>query len=120
MSSLFPFVSVPAKSTVDLRREHPCLFKAMITVASWQNRSLQNRRGEDLTRDLTFRLLIEGEKSLDLLQAMLVRWIWYVISSLSCVWSELKYHPGTIATLPRDYKVPISGSWLLLSWLTWD
>jgi len=76
MSMFFPFVTPPKGSVTVLQSNHPCLLKAMILAASYQNRSLQLRRGAALTEELAKRLLIDGEKSRDILQALLLTIAW--------------------------------------------
>ncbi|KAJ5597050.1 hypothetical protein N7450_003508 [Penicillium hetheringtonii] len=77
MSMFFPFVTPPKGSVAVLQSNYPCLLKAMILAASYQNRSLQLRRGAALTEELAKRLLIDGEKSRDILQALLLTIAWY-------------------------------------------
>lgn len=76
LSIYFPFVTPPNEPAPILQRNHPCLFKAMVLAASYQNRSLQVRRGAALTEELAKRLLIDGEKSRDILQALLISIAW--------------------------------------------
>lgn len=77
LSIYFPFVTPPNEPVSVLQCNHPCLFKAMVMAASYQNRSLQMQRGAALTEDLSKRLLIDGEKSRDILQALLLSIAWY-------------------------------------------
>lgn len=76
LSIFFPFVTPPNKPVSVLRQSHPCLFKAMVVAASYQNRALQIRRGAALTEELAKRLLIDGEKTRDILQALLITIAW--------------------------------------------
>ncbi|KAJ5089075.1 tRNA processing endoribonuclease [Penicillium argentinense] len=41
LSIHFPFVTPPNKPVPELQTNHPCLFKAMVMAASYQNRALQ-------------------------------------------------------------------------------
>lgn len=76
LSIFFPFVTPPNEPASVLRHNHPCLFKAMVVASSYQNRALQIRRGAALTEELAKRLLIDGEKTRDILQALLISIAW--------------------------------------------
>ncbi|KAJ5291799.1 hypothetical protein N7478_001050 [Penicillium angulare] len=57
--------------------ERPFLFKAMVMVASYRNRPFQHQMGTKLTEEVGKRLLVDGERSLDLLQGLLIHIAWY-------------------------------------------
>lgn len=78
----FPFVVIPPEATSkSLRRDRPVLWKAILTAASCHNPPRQEAMGRDLMEEFTKRLLLGAEKSLDLLQALLVHLAWSVSSS---------------------------------------
>ena len=78
MTEQFPFVVLPPDSTVQsLQRERPLLLKAIMVAASHENLDRQLVLGSKLIENLTSRLLFRAEKSLDLLQALLVLIAWY-------------------------------------------
>lgn len=79
MAPQFPFVVIPPDSTAEgLRREKPMLWKAVMTAASYHKPIRQEAMGWKLMEEFSTRLLMKAEKSLDLLQAMLVHLAWLV------------------------------------------
>jgi hypothetical protein len=75
----FPFVVIPPDhSAAELRSKRPALYGAIIVAASFSSIRTQTAYGEELLRYLTEKLLMKGEKSLELLQALLVYTAWYV------------------------------------------
>ena len=78
MTQQFPFVVIPSDNTSQhLHHERPLIWKAIVVAASHENSSRQLALGDELMEDLTTRLLFKAEKSLDLLQALLVFIAWY-------------------------------------------
>ena len=78
MTEQFPFVVVAPESTPQsLQRERPLLWKAISVAASHENLHRQLALGSQLMENLTTRLLFGVEKSLDLLQALLIFTAWY-------------------------------------------
>jgi len=79
MTEYFPFVIVPAGTrTQDLRDDKPFLFATIMLAASRKKLSLEEMTGSRLMEYLGVRMLLNGEKSLDLLQGLLVYLAWYV------------------------------------------
>ena len=77
MTEQFPFVVIDSDSTSQsLHNERPLLWKAIMVAASHGNSDRQMALGATLLEDLTTRLLLKAEKSLDLLQALLVFIAW--------------------------------------------
>lgn len=76
MGGAFPFVVVPRQSIQTLRSNRPYLLKAVVTAAAHKNRELQRLRAVDFITSLSRAILIDGEKSLDILQALLVHLAW--------------------------------------------
>jgi hypothetical protein len=54
------------------------LWKAILTAASCLKPSRQEAMGQELMEEFSTRLLLHGEKSLDLLQALLIHIAWLV------------------------------------------
>ncbi|KAL1625116.1 hypothetical protein SLS56_007461 [Neofusicoccum ribis] len=78
MFRYFPFVVIPPEVTVTtLRKTKPSLLKAVVVVTSIQDLARQRALGHALMSDFTTKLLIEGKRSVDLLQGILVWLAWY-------------------------------------------
>jgi hypothetical protein len=74
----FPFVLVPPKMTIDaLRRERPVLLLAVLTAAANRNCKLQTRLELELRETLSKKILVDCEKSIDVLQGLLVYLAYY-------------------------------------------
>ena len=103
MARQFPFVVIPPNSTSEiLRAERPMLWKAILTAASCLKPSRQEAMGQELIEEFSTRLLLHGEKSLDLLQALLIHIAWLVnplstMSSSDCLRHCTLSHPLTPA-----------------------
>ncbi|KAH9206531.1 hypothetical protein DL95DRAFT_469557 [Leptodontidium sp. 2 PMI_412] len=83
-ASQLPFVVIPTDATSEnLRRERPMLWKAVMTAASYHNALRQEALGWKLMEEFASRILLRAEKSLDLLQALLVHLTWYHYHSVS-------------------------------------
>ena len=77
MQQYFPFVAIdPVAGPQKYRSEHPFLFRACLAAASHTDPALQLPLGEDLLRYVGECMLVRGEKSLDLLQGLLVFVAW--------------------------------------------
>ena len=77
MTQQFPFVVIAAESTSQsLQHEKPLLWKAIMVAASHEKSDRQLALGSKLMEDLTTRLLLGVERSLDLLQALLIFIAW--------------------------------------------
>lgn len=73
----FPYVLLPEDTSVfQLRSDRPFLLQAILTVASWKNRVRQLILEEELLRDLGVRFFTKGEKTLEILQGLLVYLAW--------------------------------------------
>ena len=83
MAEQFPFVVIqPNYTSQSLHHDRPLLSKAIIVAASHENSDRQMALGADLMENLTTRLLFRAEKSLDILQALLILIAWYEYSAL--------------------------------------
>jgi hypothetical protein len=79
-ASHFPFVLVPPKWTLDsLRRERPFLLLSILSFAAHQNEKLQHRLELELRESLSKKVIVHCEKSLDLLQGVLLYLAWYIL-----------------------------------------
>jgi hypothetical protein len=77
MSRYFPFVLIPKSATVsELSQSNPMVLKAIFVTASWENSSLQKALELEYVKTLTKRIYLDGEKSLDLLQSLLIYLAW--------------------------------------------
>ena len=75
----FPFVLIPHISASEFQKDRPFLFKTIAVAAGYQY-STRPMSSEhlvvDILRELSERVLIKGEKNLDLLQGVLVIIAW--------------------------------------------
>jgi hypothetical protein len=79
MTPQFPFVIIPAETTIDvLRKEKPFLLLAILTATSYNDQSLQRQLGNEVKQYIGNRMIVNGETSLDLLQGLLIYLAWYV------------------------------------------
>lgn len=79
MAHHIPFVVLPPFSTSeDLRRDKPVLWKAIVVAASYAQPDRQEALGWKFMEEITTRILLKAEKSLDLLQGILVHLCWFV------------------------------------------
>jgi hypothetical protein len=77
MARHFPYVVIPESvSASDLAHNNPMLLHAVLVTSSWRDRNLQRTLEEAYTKDLCTKMIIEGEKSLDMLQSLLVYLTW--------------------------------------------
>lgn len=77
MNGYFPFVVIPPlQGIIQFRQERPFLFRACIAAAAHTDPPLQMRLGEDLLKYIGERMLLCTEKSLDMLQGLLVLIAW--------------------------------------------
>ncbi|EXJ53548.1 uncharacterized protein A1O5_13219 [Cladophialophora psammophila CBS 110553] len=78
MNIHFPFVVIPPQATAAaLREEMPFLFRTCITAAAQADPLLLRQMADDLMRYIGDRMLMKGDKSIDLLQGLLVFSTWY-------------------------------------------
>ena len=77
MAEQFPFVVIrPDSTSQSLHHERPMLWKAIMVAASHKDSDRQSALGARLVEDLVTRLLFRAEKSLELLQALLILIAW--------------------------------------------
>jgi hypothetical protein len=74
----FPFVIISPNTTLNFfRRDTPFLFLAVMATMMFDNPFLQSRLGEELRNQVFRRMLFGCEKSLELLQGLLIYAAWY-------------------------------------------
>ncbi|KIY01332.1 uncharacterized protein Z520_02884 [Fonsecaea multimorphosa CBS 102226] len=76
-TKFFPFVVVdPGTDAATLRRDKPALFLAVVTACLEADHTIQRRLGSELKRIISERVVIRNERSIELLQALLVHLSW--------------------------------------------
>lgn len=90
LAPLYPLVSVPISSTwQSLQSGRPALFRAIITAASTSTQpAISARMFRDTAQFLAEKVVVAGQKSLDLIQALLVLSTWHLPPS---TFTELKF-----------------------------
>jgi hypothetical protein len=84
MANYFPFVVIPSNTTAQqLRISKPFLFLSVMAVSSYQKTGRKTTLSAEIMRRLSEQMLFKGEKSLDLLQGVLVYAEWFVLYYLS-------------------------------------
>lgn len=82
----FPFITVPkALQSHEMARTTPFLLLAILTVCSTRRPRLHRRTEERFRRILSEKVIVQGQKSLEYVQGLLVYLAWYVISPRSAV-----------------------------------
>lgn len=73
----FPFIIIPDTMSADLlRSERPWLYKSVMMVAYQDDRYRQIEISKQFLMDISAAMLLRGEKSLDMLQGMIVYNVW--------------------------------------------
>ena len=73
MCAYSPFVVIPEEATIgSLRHDQPFLLYAILAVASREEQGLQSMLERSLRERLLKTVMIEAEKTIDLLQAFLI------------------------------------------------
>ena len=79
MAELFPFVVIPDSVTLEeLAQNKPFLLQVILTIASVVDSVRQARMAQDVIEYLSEHMPIRAEKSLDLLQGLLIYIAWFV------------------------------------------
>ena len=74
----FPFVLLsPEDTSESLRHDKPFLFLSIVAVTSYENPQLQRRLAQEIQKQIASRMVVNNERSLDLLQGLLVHLAWY-------------------------------------------
>jgi hypothetical protein len=78
MALHLPAVVFPQGTTAaDIRNTRPILFHAIMSVASSETPNTQRRLVKDLMQIFADKIIIEGEKSLELVQSLMISVVWY-------------------------------------------
>ncbi|KAI0855821.1 hypothetical protein F4860DRAFT_495207 [Xylaria cubensis] len=78
MATHLPAVVFPPGTTAaDIRRTQPILYLAIMSVASSETPNLQRLLVKELMQIFADKLIIQGEKSLELVQSIMVSVVWY-------------------------------------------
>ncbi|EXJ87163.1 hypothetical protein A1O3_04122 [Capronia epimyces CBS 606.96] len=79
MCHFFPFIVFPATSTADIvKQQQPLLFFAIVTVALRLTQSnMATELIDMLAKDLSLRIMYNGERSLELVQTLLMYTLYY-------------------------------------------
>jgi len=81
----FPFVVVsPQTSLNSLRREKPFLLLSILTFSAQDNCKLQSTLELEIREQLSRKVIVNGEKSMDLLQGILIYLCWWVLKLNCC------------------------------------
>lgn len=73
----FPFVVIPDIDIVRFRTQRPALLLAILIAASHSNYSLQTRLDDHFRTKLSQKVMVEGTRSLDLVQGLIIYIAWY-------------------------------------------
>lgn len=101
----FPCVVVPVRlGVLELQQERPMLLQAMLVVASWQNNPRQIALEKFYVKELGSRFF-NGERSLDILQGLLVYLAWCAIPFLKKLFAiglivQVSFQRGRVWTIP--------------------
>lgn len=105
LAPLYPIVFVPMSSTwQSLQSGRPALFRAMITAASTSTHpAISARMFRETAQFLAEKVVVAGEKSLDLIQALLILSTWHLPPSK---FTELKFsqYAHMAATMVTDLR----------------
>lgn len=76
LEHLFPFVIVPDMKEAEMKEQRPFLWKAVMMVGCFLDSARHQRLGEELLAEIGRAAMVDGGKSLDLLQGLqlLVAW----------------------------------------------
>jgi hypothetical protein len=83
----FPFIVIKPQTSLDfLRREKPFLLLCILTISADSNVQLQDKLEKEVRETLALKVIVNSEKSLDLLQGLLLYLSWYALLQ---IWSQL-------------------------------
>ena len=103
MFDQFPFVIItPGTKADELKQQKPFLYKTVLMAASFQYKPFQDKMSEEIWEYLCTHMIIKAEKSLDLLQGLLVLMAWLVISMQAKTLKE--------ESLLTEFQVPFTYS----------
>ncbi|KAM0820133.1 putative Transcription factor domain-containing protein [Seiridium cardinale] len=76
LTPLFPFVPLPSESALQTHHRTPLLFHAIVMVVTSGDVELQQKLKQDFREKIATKIIVHAEKSLELLQAILVYLAW--------------------------------------------
>ena len=115
----FPFAALyEGQSTAYLLVEMPFFSTAIACAALYGDLSRQIDTAQALIKDIGERMLLQGEKSLDLLLGILVLLAWYITSLVMHSSNILLTRTGITGTSFVIRKCPTSTIWQRRFWLT--
>lgn len=75
----FPFITIPdCVSAEDLHSQKPWLHRTILMLAAQEERIRQQELGKQIVSDMACAMLLRGEKSLDMLQSLIICNLWSV------------------------------------------
>lgn len=81
LTPLMPFVVIPSHITAeDLHRDKPTAYMAIMLASSYRDITMQLDLARLLLKYLATKVVLEGRKSLDILQGLLIHISWFVFS----------------------------------------
>ena len=95
LAGRFPFVDMPDCKASVMIRERPCVSKAAVLAAANMNVAQCTRLEAEFMQDLHESHLLRGERSLDLLQGILIYLAWYHFHYLVARQSTVMLHIAT-------------------------
>lgn len=79
IAAQMPFVVIPSHMTAEeLHREKPMVYMAVMLASSYRDVDIQIKVGNLLLKYLAMKVVLEGKKSFDILQGLLIFISWYV------------------------------------------
>lgn len=111
MAPELPFVAIPSHMTAQhLYTEKPLLLRAIVTVTYFHNLPEQRRMVKMMMRDVSERVLLNSEKNIGIVQAILVRDI-HCSPKDTCLQAERSLLHGIILMCSGASKQPTSYIW---------
>ncbi|RAK80149.1 Zn(II)2Cys6 transcription factor domain-containing protein [Aspergillus fijiensis CBS 313.89] len=105
----FPFVDVPDNiSAASMAKTRPFLFLAILTISATRRPLLQRKLDERFRRVLSERIVLQGDKSLDYVQGLLVYLAWHPIHLRPLnnqMWQYVQILRGMLSDLRFDQRL---------------
>jgi hypothetical protein len=84
LAAQVPFVVIPAQLTAkDLHREKPMVYMTIMMAASYEDKATHQALGKVILQYLAQNAILDGKKSFDLLQGLLLYILWSAFSCFS-------------------------------------
>ena len=92
----FPFIQIPPDISVEtMRKERPMLLLAVMAFALQRSPPLQDHMEACFREELSRRVIIRGEQSMDVLQGLIVYLAWYSSLGISSIVTVVNDSPKT-------------------------